>query len=131
MQLELMHESINDALGFLVQALGGAKKVGHQLRPELPADHAATWVRDCLNPGRRERFTPEQVLWLLRAGRRAGIHSAMDFIAADTGYTAAPIEPEDERDQLRRDYIATVKMQQQIAERLERLERVGVIRSVG
>ena len=92
-------------------------------------DQAATWVRDCINPTRRERFTPEHVVWLLRAGRQAGVHSAMNFIAADAGYAAQPIEPEDERDQLRRDYIATVKMQQQIADRLERLERAGMLRS--
>lgn len=129
MQLELIHESVNDALAFLVQALGGAKQVGAKLRPELPVDQAATWVRDCINPTRRERFTPEHVVWLLRAGRQAGVHSAMHYLAAETGYAAQPIEPEDERDQLRRDYIATVKMQQQIADRLERLERAGMLRS--
>ena len=122
MQLELMHESFTDALGFIVQALGGPKKVGVAMRPDLPADHAATWVRDCLNAHRRERFTPDQVLWLLREARRAGVHAGMAFIARDCGYAdPVPLEPEDERAQLQRDFAESVRLQAKLVERMERL----------
>ena len=128
MQLELMHESIDDALGFLVQALGGAKKVGAAMRPELPVDQSAAWVRDCLNTTRRERFTPAQVMWLLRAGRQAGVHSAMHFIASEAGYCPpAPIEPDDEPAELQREFIAA---QERMAKLVSRMERAGVLRSV-
>lgn len=40
MQMSLMHESLNDALRETVQAIGGTKKVGCMLWPEMTADHA-------------------------------------------------------------------------------------------
>ena len=100
MQSDLFYETIEDALNALVVTLGGPKKVGSMMRPEKPADEAARWVRDCLNTDRREHFTPAQILWLLRQGRAAGFHGAMDFIAHESGYTpplprsAAEEEPE-------------------------------------
>ena len=128
MQLELMHESIDDALGFLVQALGGSKKIGAAMRPELPVDQSAAWVRDCLNTTRRERFTPAQVMWLLRAGRNAGVHSAMSFLAAECGYTdPAPLDPEDEKAALQREFIAA---EARLAKLVDHMTRKGLLRSV-
>jgi len=124
MQLELMHDSILDAIGFVVAATGGAKKVGSEMRPEMAVDAAASWLKDCLNPSRRERLTPEQVVFLLQRGRRAGVHAAMDFIAREAGYEIKPVEVEDERAKLQREYIAAVKAQSIIADRLERLVSV-------
>ena len=113
---------------FLAQSLGGSKKIGAAMRPELPVDQSAAWVRDCLNITRRERFTPAQVMWLLRAGRQAGVHSAMQFIAAEAGYCApTPLEPDDERAELQREFIAA---QDRMAKLVSRMERAGVLRSV-
>ena len=94
MQLEIgeFFESVNDALRATVLALGGYKKVGAMLRPELPLAQAEAWVRHCLDGQRREKFSPEQVLLLLRRAREAGFLSAMDFVAADTGYRATPVD---------------------------------------
>lgn len=128
MQLELMHETIDDALGFLVQALGGAKKVGATMRPELSVEQSSQWIRDCLNASRRERFSPAQVVWLLRAGRNAGVHSAMTFIASECGYTdPAPLDPEDEKAALQREFIAA---EQRLSKLAERMVRAGVLQRV-
>ena len=67
-QSALFSEDIHDALRDVVRALGGVKDAGARLRPELPADAAGHWLKDCLNPERRHRLDPEQVLWLLREG---------------------------------------------------------------
>lgn len=56
MQMQLIHETINDALREVIQAAGGYKKVGAMMFPDIPADHAAGKVRDCLNSERRERL---------------------------------------------------------------------------
>lgn len=122
-QPQLFSESIYDALGDVIRALGGTKKVGAQMRPELPADEAGRWLKDCLNRNRRERFDPEQVLWLIRAGREAGCHSAINYITDECGYVRpAPMEPENEMAALQRQYIESVRMQRQIADRLERVQ---------
>lgn len=94
MQLEIGEflADVNDALKAVVVALGGPKRVGGLMRPELPAESAKDWVKHCLLPDRREKFSPEQVLWLLREARKVGFHAGMDFVASDTGYKAEPVD---------------------------------------
>lgn len=120
----LFHESITDALREVVQALGGFKKVGGAMRPEKPVEEAARWLADCLNQDRREHFDPDQVLWLMRAGRLIGAHAAANYLMRESGYAdPVPVDPEDERARLQREFIAAAETVQLIA---ERLARVGV-----
>ena len=122
-QPALFHESISDALRELVAALGGTKAVGARMRPELPADHAGRWLADCLNDSRREHLTPEQLLWLLAEGRRAGHHGAIGWITSEVGYSVPePIEPEDQRAKLQREYIEAARTMAKLAERIERTQ---------
>lgn len=122
LQLDLMHETLNDALVHVVSGLGGYKKVGPVLRPELPVDQAAGWLRDCLNTQRREKLDPEQMVLLLKLARQAGIHAGMGFIAGECGYaTPAPVEPDDEKAALMRTYIEIGKQITAVAARMERL----------
>lgn len=120
-QPALFHESINDALHDLVAALGGSKAVGARMRPELSPDNAGRWLADSLNHDRREHLTPEQMLWLLSEGRKAGIHAAMEYLAHECGYAASAIEPEDERAELQREYIEAARAMARMAERIERV----------
>lgn len=118
----LFVEDINDALRDAVRALGGTKEVGRQLRPDLTADAAGAWLKDCLNPTRRERLDPGQVLWLIREGRRIGCHSVLWFICDDAGYVRPPaIEPKDEAAELQRQAIAAVKLLERLGPKLERI----------
>lgn len=125
MQLEIgeFYESVNDALQGAVRAMGGYKKVGPKMRPELSEEHAANWLRDCLNPERREKLAPEQVLWLLRAARQAGFHAAMHFIALDTGYKAQPVDPQTQEAELQERFIAAVEHLEGIRATMQRIGR--------
>lgn len=123
-QPRLIYDDFSDALADLVRALGGPKVVGGKMRPELPVEQAANWVRDCLSAHRREQFHPAQVVLLLRLGRDANFHGAKQFLDDDTGYTRSqPRDPTDELAELQRAYIDSVSMQRQIADRMERLTR--------
>ena len=125
MQLEIgeCFESINDALSNAVTALGGFKKVGPRLRPELPIDQAAGWLRDCLNSGRREKLSPEQFLMILRLARDNSYHSAMNFVAFDTGYKAAPVDAESQEAELQNRFIDAVEGLSAIQSQLQRIQR--------
>lgn len=124
-QPALFHESINDCLRELVAALGGTKAVGARMRPEMSADHAGRWLADCLNGDRREHLSPERVLWLLIEGRKAGVHSAMAWVACECGYDAPePVEPLDERAALQREFVDATRRQEQLIARMERLAGV-------
>jgi hypothetical protein len=116
-------ETMTDALRECVNHLGGPKEVGRKMRPELPMDQAANYVRDRVNPARRERFDPEQVLWLLREARQKGYHLAIEYITQECGYTTPqPLEPEDERAKLQREYIEATRQMAKIADRMERMQ---------
>ena len=105
MQDALFHECINDAIGSVIAGLGGFKKVGPMLRPEVSIETAANWLRDCLNHDRRERLHPEQLLLIARECRRIGNHAIALYLARDCGYSdPLPVEPEDEKASLMREF---------------------------
>lgn len=99
-QMGLIIESMNDALSDAVRALGGAKLVGSQLWPEMSVESAHRKLLDMLSPNRAEKFSPDQVVWLLRSARLAGYHGAMQWLCGETGYECKPIDPAIERDRL-------------------------------
>jgi hypothetical protein len=127
-QSKLFSEDIYDALSDVVRALGGPKKVGAMLKGDaVTAEDAGRWVKDCLNRNRRERFDPNELIFLLRKAREAGCHSAMHFVCDEAGYDRPkPLEPRDEMAELQRRYIDAVEASRTIAERMERLVRPGI-----
>jgi hypothetical protein len=126
MQLEIgeCFDSINEALQSAVTNMGGFKKVGPLLRPELPIDQAAGWLRDCLNPARREKLSPEQVMLIVREAKKAGVHSLMNFIAMDTGYRAVPVDPMTQEAELQQRFIDAVQGLTAIQAQLQRVQRI-------
>lgn len=123
MQMSLHHETLNDALREVVQAAGGNKAVGEKLYPEKTVEERAGCVRDRLNPDRRELFSPDQVLFLLRLGREIGCHAAITYLNREAGYAdPLPIEPEDEVARLQRAFIEASKNLQSMANKIEAIQ---------
>ena len=121
-----LFQDLDDALTAAIHALGGFKDLGVRLRPELQMKPvaAAQWLRDCLNPEKRERLNPDQFLTLLRMAREADYHAAKHWIDAELGYAAgAPLNPRDELAQLQRAWIESVHLQKELADKIERLAR--------
>lgn len=117
----------NDALDGVVHALGGYKKVGVLLRPELEtkAEAAAQWLRDCLNPEKRERLNPDQVFMLLRLARTNDYHAAKHWMDAELGYEQGkPLNPTDEAANLQQRGAELVRELRAVCERYERLNLV-------
>lgn len=121
-QEELFFETAEEALGAVVAAGGGFKAVGHRLRPELPTDQAGNWLRDCLNPHKRDKLSPGQLVLLLAEGKRVGAHMAMHFLEREAGYALSqPLEPQDERAELQRQFVEAVRQQHALVARMERI----------
>lgn len=122
-QPALFVESITDALREVVRACGGPKVVGCKLWPEKTPDAAGRTLSDCLNDARAEKLSPDQVLLLARMGRERGCHAVLAFLAAECGYAPpTPVEPEDERAALQREYIEATKVLAHLAARIDRIE---------
>lgn len=117
------YESVNDALKSAVAALGGVKKIGPKMRPEMTTEQAAQWLRDCTNPDRRERLSPEQVLMVLRLAREAGFHAAMDYVAFDCGYKAQPVDPVSQEAELQGRFIDAVAQLAAIQSQMQRAQQ--------
>ena len=120
----LFCESIEEAIDEVVKACSGRKAFACELWPSLPVREAHNRLDACLNPERREKFSPHDLLYILKRGRAAGCHSLMLFMAGETAYRVEPIEPEDERAKLQRAFADAVRVQAQLVERMERLSTV-------
>ena len=128
-QSALFHESLADAVREVVRVCGGSKALGAKLWPEKAPEAAGRLLQDCLNDTRPERLNPEQLLLVARLGRERGCHVVMQYLAREAGYAdPQPIEPEDERAKLQREYIEAVKLLARISDRQDRLN-APVLRS--
>lgn len=121
-QIPLFVEDLSEAIRATVQALGGFKAVGHSLRPDRGVEEAGRWLADCLNSAKRERLDPEQLAWIRRTARQKGVHILAAFEMRDAGYAPpTPVEPEDERAMLQRQFVEAMRAQTELVKRLERL----------
>lgn len=126
-QGSLFYERIEDALDAVINACGGRKKFACEMWPEKPARDAHNLIDACLNTERRERFTPQQVLFILRRGREVGFHAAAVALFRDVGYHLEPLEPEDEKAALQRAFVESVNMQRRLVERMEHLTQRPIV----
>lgn len=123
-------EDINEALRDTVRQLGGNKKVGSMLWPELPLTQAEGRLRDCLNPDRREKLSPEQVVLLLVEARKAGVHGAMGFLSATAGYEQPrPVSLDEQEADLQSQILEQLQRQQKMLEQLQRVQSLRPVRS--
>jgi hypothetical protein len=118
----LFYESLNDALDAVVKACGGAKAVACKMWPEKTPDAAHRLLLACLNESRVEKLSPEHVLMLLRMGRERNCHAAINFLCRESGYgDPLPVDPEDEKARLQREFIEAQRAMQSLATRMEKI----------
>lgn len=123
-QIPLFCDSLADAIRAVVLALGGNKRVGNLLWPSLPADEAGRKLAHCLNPDKREKLSPEDFMLILREARKVNCHAGFAYIAHECGYAdPVPLEPDDERAALQREFVETGKTLRSL---LARMERAGL-----
>lgn len=128
MQEPLFFESVYDAARQVVLTAGGPKKVASRLWPNKSAAVSHTFMLNCLDANRAEKFSPDDLLGLCKIGREVGCHALMNFLCCETGYdTPKPVEPEDERARLQREFIEAQKAMLALA---GRMERAGMLRAV-
>lgn len=120
-QVKLFYEDELDAVREAIRVLGGFKAVGQLLYPEKAADAAGRALADTVNADRKERLTLAQVMLVMKMARDKGCHGPWRWISEEVGYSADPIEPEDELTRLMRDYLAEKTRSQARDAKLERL----------
>jgi hypothetical protein len=112
-------ESLNQALIECVKAAGGSKTVGALLWPEKPINDAQRLLLACLNEDRNEKLNPDQALLIISKAKESGSHIGIEFLCSSLSYSIPhPIEPEDEKAKLMRDFITAQKAMTAITEKL-------------
>lgn len=104
-QVPLWHDSIEDAIGTAVQALGGAKQVAAILWPALAQakpETAYTRLKHSLNPEKAEKLSPDEVLLIAREAAAIGMHCVMEYFAREAGYELKALAPADAKKRARR-----------------------------
>ena len=120
-QQNLFHESFAESLRTAVQALGGFKKVGVMLWPELPADRAGRDLADCLQVGASRKLSLEQLEFLIVRGREVQCHAPMTYLCEVADYEQPlPRDPETFAQREKREIAAVLKT---AIEKLTRLEQ--------
>lgn len=90
------------------------------LQPRSRLKRAPRWLLACLNPVRDEKLSWQQAFMVMRRAKDVGVHVAMAYIAQTVGYAEPqPIEPEDEKAALQREFIQAGKTMQALFARME------------
>ena len=125
MQSALFHERIEDAIDEVVRHCGGRKAVAVEMWPDKPPREAHNLMDACLNPERRERFSPSQVLYIARLGAQVGCHALMNYLGRECGYDIKPITRAEEVDRLTSVVEQSTKTLASALATLERLQRAA------
>lgn len=112
-------ESFNDALVDCIKATGSSKEYGALLWPEKSIKDAQNLLLACLNNDRAEKLLPDQALLIIRIAKEKGCHIGIEFICHSLSYSIpTPIEPENEKSELMREFIQAQKNMCALAEKL-------------
>lgn len=121
-QNELFHDDINDAIGSLILALGGYKKVAADLWPHMAMNSAYARLKACLRDDKDEKLSPHELIYLIKEGRDKGCHAVINYICGEAGYEQPKaLQPHDELAELQRQYIQAAKIIRAVSERIERI----------
>jgi hypothetical protein len=109
--------TLSDAITEAVKQTGGTKFYGALLWPEKPLEEARRLLLNCLNDDRAEKLSSEQEMLIMREARKQGNHIIMNYLAQELGYaTPAPIQKEDKKEQLMREFILAQQSLSKLAE---------------
>lgn len=126
MQTALFHDRVEDAIDEVIRACGGRKQFACEMWPDKPQRDAHNLLDACLNPERREKFSPTQVMYILKRGRDVGCHAFMHYFGQECGYEVRPIQKDAEVNRLTDVVEQSTKTLAAALAQLERMQRNGV-----
>jgi hypothetical protein len=112
-QQRLFHETIFDALGADISAIGGFKVAAGKLWPAESPTTGAAKLRNAINPEQPHKLCPDEVLAIKKLAKEAGSDATVSFEASQLSYRFEWVTPEEELNDLQR----------RIAEGMELLQR--------
>ena len=124
-QQQLWHDTIYDSVGAAVDAIGGSKVVAHTLWPAKNIIDGSKYLRHCLNEDRNEKISLDEFVLIWRLSRNKGCHTIAQYIANTCFYNFTPIEPEDRKAELQREFNKNLGVQKNILELLNKAQEAA------
>jgi hypothetical protein len=121
-QTELFYDTLFDAIGADIAAAGGYKTVAGKLWPHEPIETTTARLRNGINTEQAQKLCPTEVLAIKRLAHEVGSTATIDYEAQQLGYQVTWVNPKDEGDRLRREFIENAKAMQRLAERIQRAD---------
>ena len=113
-------DRIEDAIDEVIRHCGGRKGFAAELWPGKSQRDAHNLLDACLNPERRERFSPGAMVYIIKRGHAVGCHAVMQYLCSECGYAApAAIHSQDERSELELRYLEVSREMAKLAEKIE------------
>lgn len=124
-QDQLFFDRVEDALAAVIDRCGGRKKFAAEMFKDKPLRDAHNLVDAMLNPERREKFSPFQVLYIAQRGREVGCHAVMQYLAREAGYAEpVPLDPQTREEELQSKFIDAVASLQDIQKELQHVQQL-------
>ena len=127
MQEPLWHDSLQDALRDILTAVykkGWAQKAAADMYPTEDPTAKGSWLQHALEKGRPEKPSIDDIIWIMRLGHKHGLHGAMYFLSDEIGYSRpAAIQPEDQYDELTKQFIAAAESIESTVKRMEKIKQ--------
>ena len=101
-QIELFHDSISAAIQTAINAIGGSKRVAHELWPALNPDAAYSRLRHSLQEDRPEKLSPDELLLIARRAAAVNCHSIAQFFGQEAGYEFRSLDPDEAKKRAKR-----------------------------
>lgn len=95
------HPTIYAAVLAVVTALG-IKRVVAELWPARDESDARRYLLHCLDPERAEKLGLDELVWIMRAGARAGVHDVAEYLGWACFYEFRPVTPAEAEGELAR-----------------------------
>src|SRR5690349_21078052 len=115
MQFPACYERSEDALGADIAAAGGFKVVARKLWPTDSSGPAK--LRNYCNHDQPHKPELDEVIAIKKLAREAGSTALIDFEAQQIGYQVVWLDPKEEGDELRRQFIEATAMLGKLAQK--------------
>lgn len=125
-QEQLFFDSVDDAIGNTVQALGGFKAVAIRLWPTMKLESAYAKLKACLDPAKdRENLDQHEINSLVQWGAEVGNYAIPRWFAEQAAGEYKPVAQVERAADLQQRFDTGLQELRQIVDRMEKLPKQG------
>jgi hypothetical protein len=120
-QQALFYETVFDAIGADIAAIGGFKVTAGKLWPSDDVTTSAAKLRNCVNPDQPHKLCPQEVMRIKKLAKDVGSFATVNFEAHELGFEFTWIQAEE---QAREIHLRAVAALEAVTRELQRSSKL-------